>query len=101
MKLKDRLTDKTISGIILGFILIPVFYLFALLLRFGIVTLKNDQYILLPPTTQLIALLFSMLAFRILMINWKKENTGKGFLIVIMLAVLSYFYVYFKLKHQQ
>ncbi len=101
MKLKDRLSDTTLSGIVLGIILIPIFYFFAELLRSGIVSIKNDEYILRPPTSQLIALLFSMLVFRVLMINWKKENTGKGFLIVIMLGVISYFYLYLKIKQQQ
>ena len=79
--------------------LTALFYFIADAIRSLIVSVKGDPYILRPPTTQLIALLFSILVFRIMMINWKKENLGKGFLLVIMIAVISYFYIYFRIKN--
>ena len=99
MKLSDRLKDSLAVGILIGFILIPGFYFLAQFIRSLIVSMKGDQYILQPPTVQLIALLFSIIVFRILMINWKKENIGKGFLMVVMIAVITYFFIYYRIKN--
>lgn len=87
-------------GVILGLILIPVFYFLSEGLRAMVVNFKKDNYVLRPPAVQLLTLLFSSIIFRVLMINWKKENAGKGFLLVIMAAVITYFFIYFRLKNQ-
>lgn len=89
-----------IVGVMLGLILIPVFYFLSEGLRALLVNFKQDNYVLRPPAVQLLTLLFSAIIFRVIMINWKKENTGKGFLLVIMVAVISYFFIYFRLRNQ-
>jgi hypothetical protein len=100
MRLSDRVKDSMIVGVLLGLILIPVFYFLSEGLRALLVNFKQDNYVLRPPAVQLLTLLFSAIIFRVLMINWKKENTGKGFLLVIMVAVISYFFIYFRLRNQ-
>lgn len=99
MKLKSKITDTFSNGIILGVILVPTLYFLAEGIRKIITIIKEDDYLLRPPVTQLMALLFSIIVFRIIMVNWKKENLGKGFLFVIMIAVISYFISYYKFRN--
>lgn len=99
MKLKSKINDTFWNGLILGVVLVPAFYFFAEGIRKIIAIVKEDDYLLRPPITQLLALLFSIIFFRIIMVNWKKENLGRGFLFVIMIAVICYFISYFKFRN--
>lgn len=99
MKLKSKITDTFWNGLIAGIVIVPAFYFLAEGIREIITIVKEDDYLLRPPITQLLALLFSIILFRIIVVNWKKENLGKGFLFVIMVAVICYFISYFKFRN--
>ena len=99
MKLKSKITDTFWNGLIVGIVIVPAFYFLAEGIRKIITIAKEDDYLLRPPVTQLLALLFSIIFFRIIMVNWKKENLGKGFLFIIMVAVICYFISYFKFRN--
>ena len=74
MGFKDKLKDNYITGVILAFVI-------------------------LPPAAQLISLLFSIIVFRIVMINMQKEKIGKGYLFIVALAVFGYFFIFNKLRN--
>jgi hypothetical protein len=48
--------------------------------------------LLQPPNLQLLMLGVCMILFRLMMINWQKIQTGRGFLLVIILATLVLFF---------
>ena len=100
MKLKDRLKDNYLTGVILALLVMPVTYFVSEGLRSIYVCYKGDQYLYPPPAVQLISLVFSILLFRIIMVNLEKEKIGKGYFFVLALAVFTYFFFYQKMRTQ-
>lgn len=98
MKYKDKYSDNYGTGVVLAAIVIPVTYLIADGLRSLVVKYKGDPYLYPPPAAQLVSLLFSIILFRILMINLKKEKTGKGYFFILALTTFVYFFIYNKVK---
>lgn len=100
MGLKDKLKDSYITGVLFALLILPASYFFANGIRSLVVKYKADPYLYPPPAAQLVSLLFSIIIFRIIMINLQKEKIGKGYLFVLALAVFSYFFIYQKLRNQ-
>ena len=69
MKLKDRLKDNYLTGVILAFIVLPATYFAAEGIRTLYVSYKGDQYLYPPPAVQLISLMFSIIMIRKRMIE--------------------------------
>ena len=95
MKLKDRLKDNYLTGVILAFIVLPATYFAAEGIRTLYVSYKGDQYL----AVQLISLMFSIILFRIIMVNFEKEKIGKGYFFIVALAVFTYFFFYQKMRN--
>lgn len=99
MAFKDKLKDNYITGVILAFVILPITYFGAEGIRSVVVKYKADPYLYPPPAAQLISLLFSIIVFRIVMINMQKEKIGKGYLFIVALAVFGYFFIFNKLRN--
>ena len=63
-----------------------------------VIDITDNAAILRPPFPQLLAMLMNILLFRLLIINLKKENTGKGVLFITVLLTLAYFFIYNRLQ---
>lgn len=79
------------------FTLIFFFYLITGI-RMLVIKFTENMAILRPPFPQLLAMLMNILLFRLLIINLKKENTGKGVLFITVLLTLAYFFIYNRLQ---
>ncbi len=99
MKLKDRLKDNYLTGVVLAFIVLPATYFAAEGIRTLYVRYKGDIYLYPPPAVQLISLMFSIILFRIIMVNFEKEKIGKGYFFIVALAVFTYFFFYQKMRN--
>lgn len=100
MKLKDRLKDNYLTGVVLALIVIPVTYFASEGLRTLLVRYKGDLYLYPPPAVQLFSLMISIILFRIIMVNFGKEKIGKGYFFVVAMAVFTYFFFYQKMRNQ-
>ena len=99
MSLKKWTKDSFLLGIIGGSLTLYLFYLIVSQIRLFIVSSLNDPYLFGSPKSQLIAVGLNLIGFRILMINFEREKTGKGVLFVTVIAVFSYYIYYHKMKH--
>lgn len=99
MSLKKWTKDSFLLGIIGGSLTLYLFYLIVSQIRLFIVSSLNDPYLFGSPKSQLIAVGLNLIGFRILMINFEREKTGKGVLFVTVIALFSYYIYYHKMKH--
>jgi hypothetical protein len=96
MRLKKWNEDSFAAGLILGIISIPGFFaLFYYIRKLVISTSGNDAF-MRPPVVQLITLLINVLIFRYIMVNLKREYTGKGLLFITVLSTLVYFFIFYR-----
>ena len=88
--------DSFLFGMITSFVSLIVFYFFISTIRTFIVNHYDNQYMMPSPTVQLLTMLVNIIFFRLLMVNFKKENTAKGFLLVTVLLTLAYLFIFFR-----
>lgn len=87
---KDNLWFGLAIGILLPLI---VYYLFE---AFNIYTsreLLNKPVIIAKSTSQLIALFFNVLVFRLYMLRWEMDYTGRGILMATFIYAIIFFYI--------
>ena len=99
MRFEIRVKDSFIIGLISGFISLFVIYFVLTFLRSKLISYSGNPFILRPPQVQLITMLINVIIFRILIINFDKEKTGKGFLFITVIATLVYFLFFFRMKN--
>jgi hypothetical protein len=96
MTLGERIKDSFYIGMLSGLITFILSFFMITYIRSLVVNYYSNPYILLPPSVQLLSMGINVILFRILIINLKRENTGKGFLFVTVLITLVYFFIFFK-----
>ena len=88
--------DSFIIGLIGGIVVFTIIY-FALSFARKILLEDYPNAILLRPLAiPLIAMGLNIILFRLVMINYGKENTGKGILFSTVLITFAYFFVFYK-----
>lgn len=100
MKLKDKLNDNYLTGVIIALVIVPVSYFAAEGLRTIAVKIKGNPYLLPPPAAQLASLLVSIILFRIIIVNLEKEKIGKAYFFVVALTTFVYFFFFYKMRNQ-
>ncbi|REJ84788.1 MAG: hypothetical protein DWQ44_08110 [Bacteroidetes bacterium] len=90
--------DRFVSGLVLGAVLLLIFYFAADKVRYLFVLHYNDPYIFAPPRVQLVAMALTLICFRLLLLNFNRERTAKGVLFTTVLATFAYFIWHYKLK---
>lgn len=91
--------DAFFPGVILGALLLAVSYgIFSLLRSVG-VAYYADPYFFPAPRVQLFCIVVNVVAFRFLVVRFNREQTGKGLLMITVIAAFSYFYYYYKIHH--
>ena len=89
--------DKILSGIILGIILPAIIFLIVYSINSWAEKQFNDGNVILTIDTLLLISIFANLfTFRSAMIKRKKDQKGKGILIVTFVFAIVYFYLYLK-----
>lgn len=82
-------------GVVAGLISVVLFYFLLSAIRLLVINYYGNPYMLKPPTVQLLTMLVNIILFRLLIINFKKEETGKGLLFITVLVTLGYFFLHF------
>lgn len=92
MDWKLNLKDSLFVGILLGILSLAVFFYSLDFLRMKLADHYSNPYFFAPPRAALLAVMLNLICFRLLMINFQKEQTAKGILLVTVSAVLCYLY---------
>jgi hypothetical protein len=98
MNLEKWIKDSFILGLLYGLVSLVIFYYMFSAIRSLIIDYYGNPYILRPPIVHLLTMLVNIILFRLLMINYGKEKTGKGLLFVTVIATLAYFFIFFKMN---
>jgi hypothetical protein len=96
--MKGRIKDSFLVGMVSGLFSIFCFYFLISFIRNVLVNYYGNEAIMRPPVVQLLTMLMNVIIFRLLMINFDREKTGKGFLFITVLASLVYFFIYFRIN---
>jgi hypothetical protein len=90
--------DSFIVGLVSGSVSMVLFYYVFTAIRSALVSYTGNIYMLRPPAVQLFTMLVNVILFRILMINFNKEKTAKGFLFITVITTLAYFFILYRLN---
>ena len=94
------INDSFLLGLVSGIITLALFYFSIDAFRLLLIEYLEDPYVMKPPTVHLISIVLNIVIFRILIVNYEKEKTGKGYLFITVVLALSYFYFFFKIARQ-
>ena len=81
-----------------GLFTLALTYFLLTWLRSLLIDYYGNPYLLRPPAVQLITMMINIIFFRMLIINFDKEKTGKGFLFITVMITLAYFFIFFKMN---
>jgi presenilin-like A22 family membrane protease len=98
MNLGKRINDSFAFGLLAGLISLVLFYFLFTAVRTLLINYYGNPYILRPPVVQLLTMLVNIIIFRLMMINYGREKTGKGLLFVTVLSTFIYFFIFLKLN---
>jgi hypothetical protein len=98
MSLGKSIKDSFVIGLITGLVSIVTVYYLVTAVRSLIVDYYGDPYMLRPPFVQLITMIINVIFFRVVMINYEKEKTGKGIFFITVMATLVYFFIFYRIK---
>lgn len=100
MSFKDLVgKDRLLKGIAAGCVAVPVVYW--LLERIGslLSQASGNPDMFRAPRIQLYALAILIILSRIIIVNLKLEETGKGVLLVVCLSAFGYLFYSYKIRH--
>lgn len=91
--------DSFLAGALSALIFLPLLnYLLGHLGSWLTEQTGNDRWSI-APHPQLFTLLVAAIVFRLLVINYKREHTGRGWLMVTFLAAMAYAFWYYRFRH--
>src|SRR3954466_7054649 len=91
-----KLPDNFLFGILFGIISLFVTYSVVRLFHLYIVEQYGYGSLMRPPRIPLFTIVINVLIFRFIMLNFQKENTGKGFLFITAILSFVYFFIFFR-----
>ena len=66
--------------------------------RLALADYYGDPYFFPSPRVELITILINVLLFRVVIVNMKKDKTGRGILFSTVLLSMTFFFLYFKMN---
>ena len=84
------LRDSILSGMVIGIISITLDYFVLFNFDKGYQSFTDNSPLFLSPRIQLIILAINILLFRFMIVKWNREQTGRGLLLVIVIAMAGY-----------
>jgi hypothetical protein len=88
--------DNFFFGLLAGLATLVLSYLSLRYVRLMAADHYGNPYIFPAPRVELITILINVLLFRIMIVNIKKEETGKGILFVTVILAITFFILFFK-----
>jgi tryptophan-rich sensory protein len=90
----EKLKQDTIfNGAIYGVVSFFTAYLIFFGLNYCWTDILQKQNYLPSPKLELLAMFFTVLLFRMMMVKYKRTETGKGILFMITLTTLAYIFI--------
>jgi hypothetical protein len=91
--------DSFLTGAVAALLAMPLVYLGMNTLGDWLADVTGYGRWALPPQPQLFTLLIFIFVFRLLVVNYKREQAGKGWLFVTFLTSMAYAFWFFRLRH--
>ena len=84
------LRDSILVGMFIGIISITLNYIVLLNFDNSYMAITDNRSLFPSPRIQLIILAVNILLFRFMMVKWNREQTARGLLLVIVIAMAAY-----------
>jgi hypothetical protein len=88
--------DNFFLGLFGGAATLILFYLSFQSLRLALAEHYGNPYFFAPPRVELISILVNIILFRIVIVNFKKEKTGRGILFSTVIIAMVFFFLFYK-----
>jgi hypothetical protein len=89
-----KLPDWFLFGILIAILCLGISYFLLYILRLAFVNYYGNPYVFAEPRIQLIAMLINVVLFRVVVVNFKKEKTGRGILFTTVILTFLYLVLY-------
>ena len=93
-------SDNFLLGVITGLISLFLIWFGLRSVRLSLIEHYGNPYFFPPPRIELITILINVIIFRIMIVNLKKEKTGRGILFITVILSLAFFYLFFKFNYR-
>ena len=91
-KLLDK--DSMLLGVVLGLIVPVIFYFVFIYVNLLLSHLAHRETVFTIPTMRVVAIVMNVLVFRLYMLRWERDRTGRGILLSTFIYAFLYFYFY-------
>ena len=93
-------SDSFLLGLIAGLASLFICWFALRAIRLSLIDHYGNPYFFPPPRIELITILINVIFFRIMIVNFKKEKTGRGILFITVILSLAFFYLFFKFNYR-
>ena len=94
----ERWKDHWLTGGAIGLIILPLFYAILIWLKSSLSEMLSRP-VMNSPVLELLTTLGGILTARYPMVNRSLEQTGKGLMLVVLIAALLYLYYSIHVRH--
>lgn len=91
--------DNFLFGIIAGSASLMLTFFVLRSARVALADYYGNPYFFPSPRVELISILINILFFRVVIVNMKKDKTGRGILFTTVLISMIFFFLYFKMNY--
>jgi hypothetical protein len=92
--------DNFLFGLFAGLATLLVSYLTFRFVRASLAEHYGNPYFFPAPRIELLAILVNILFFRVMMVNLKREKTGRGILFGTVILAMIFFFLFFKYNYR-
>ena len=92
--------DNFLTGLMAGLLSMMMVYAGLRMLRSALAEYYGNPFFFPTPRIELITILCNVILFRIVIINLKKDKTGRGILFITVLLSMIFFYLFFKMNNK-
>ena len=94
----DKWKDHWLTGAVVGLMLLPLLYMILKWIKSCLSEMLSSP-LMTSPVLELLTTLGGILTARYLMVNRALEQTGKGLMLVVLIAALLYLYYSIHVRH--
>ncbi|MEO8086165.1 MAG: hypothetical protein ABI763_05070 [Bacteroidota bacterium] len=90
--------DNFLLGLFTGIASLFLSWLGLRAIRMALVDYYGNPYFFPSPRIELITILINLILFRVIIVNLKKEKTGRGILFSTVVSSMIFFFLFYKLN---
>ncbi len=91
----NKLPDNFFAGMLGGIITLVCSFFILRTARLALAAHFGNPYFFPQPRVELIVILINIIFFRVMIVNLKKEKTGRGILFITVLLAILFFFLFF------